>query len=114
MLKHVLFLLSPGFYDGEKGPFYCPYAAAVEGMFKYIPEFEELVEVHRIAFPRPRPGVLTLLGEENQGTPVLVIAEGARVPEYAQVSESTGRAFIENTQEIGKYLGEEFGKMAPH
>ena len=114
MTKHILFMLKPGFYDGDQGPYYCPYAAAVEGMLQYVPEYEDKLEIHRIGFPRPRPGVLTLLGEENQGTPVLVLAEGANIPEYAKVSESTGRAFIDETSEIGIYLGQEFGKMVPH
>lgn len=114
MAKHVLFLLKPGFFDGEEGPFYCPHAAAVEGMLKYIPDYEDKVEIHRIDYPRPRPGVLALLGEENQGTPVLVLAEGTAVPDSAQISESTGRAFIDNTSAIGIFLGQEFGKMVPH
>ena len=40
MSKHILFILTPGFYDGEEGPFFCPHSAAMEGLLKYIPELQ--------------------------------------------------------------------------
>jgi len=80
MGKHILFVLEPGFYDGDEGPFYCPHSAAIEGILKYLPEIEEKVDVRRIDFQRPRKEVIELIGEENQGSPVLVLTKNTEVP----------------------------------
>ena len=114
MGKHTLFILKPGFYDGDEGPFFCPHSAAIEGILKYFPELEEKVDVRRIEFQRPREEVIELIGEENQGNPVLVLAEGSEIPHEAQVYKQTGRAFIHGTMEIGNYLSSALGVMKPH
>jgi len=114
MGKHTMFILKPGFYDGDEGPFYCPHSAAIEGILKYLPEIEEKVEIRRIDFQRPRDEVIELIGEENQGSPVLVLAEGSEIPPEAQVYEKTGRAFMHGTMEIGNYLSSTLGVMRPH
>ena len=114
MSKHILFLLIPGFSDGNEGPFFCPHSAAMEGFLKYVPSIEREVDVRRVAFQRPRPDIVKLLGEENQGTPVLVLSEGTEVPPEAQVSSETGRAFIMEEIPIMNYLSRTFGVMRPH
>lgn len=114
MEKHLLFLLTPGFYDAEEGPFFCPHSAAMEGFLKYVPEIETHVEVKRIGFQRPRQDIVELLGEENQFTPVLILDKGFDVPTEAQVSEKTGRAFILGEIEITKYLSRAYNVMKPH
>ena len=114
MNKHTLFLLTPGFYDGEEGPFFCSHSAAMEGFLKYVPEAENSVEVKRIEFQRPRQEIIELLGEENQFTPVLILDESSEVPAEADVSEETNRAFILGEIEITKYLSRTLGVMKPH
>ena len=114
MSKHTLFLLTPGFFDGDEGPFFCPHSASVEGLLKYVPDLESILDVHRISFQRPRQDVIKLLGEENQGTPVLILDQGTEIPAEAQVSASTGRAFFLGEIEIGKFLHREFEIMKPH
>ena len=114
MGKHILFVLKPGFFDGEEGPYYCPHSAAIEGILKYLPEIEKEVDVKRIDFQRPREEVIALIGEENQGSPVLVLAEETEVPPEAQVSEKTDRAFIHDEIKIGNFLSRAFGVMRPH
>ena len=114
MSKHTLFLLTPGFYDGEEGPFFCPHSAAIEGLLKYVPDLESKIDVRRIEFKRPRPTIIELLGEENQFTPVLILDESTEAPAEAQVSASTGRAFFLGEIEISKFLHREFGIMKPH
>ena len=114
MGKHILFVLKPGFYDGEAGPFYCPHSAAKESVLQYLPEIEEKIDIRRIDFQRPREEVIALIGEENQGSPVLVLAEGAEVPPEAHVYPRTGRAFMHGTMEIGNFLSQTFGVMRPH
>jgi hypothetical protein len=114
MSKDILFLLNPNFYDGEDGPFFCPHSAAMEGLLKYAPEILEKVEVQRIEFKRPRPDIIALLGEENQNTPVLIITEEDEIPTEAQVSATTGRAFIVGEIEISKFLHKKLGTIKPH
>ena len=114
MAKHILFTLKPGFYDGEEGPFFCPHSATIEGMLKNVPEIEEKIDVRRIDFQRPRQEVIELIGEENQSSPVLVLDEDVEVPPEAQVSAETGRAFINDEIQIGKFLGRALGVMPPH
>ena len=114
MNKHILFILTPGFFDGEEGPFFCPHSAAMEGLLKYVPELNSRLDVRRIEFKRPRNEVIELLGDENQFTPVLILDEGADLPSNAQVSAQTGRSFILGEIEISKYLHEDLGIMKPH
>ena len=114
MGKHILFVLKPGFYDGDEGPFYCPHSVAIEGILKYLPEIEEKVDVRRIDFQRPRKEVIDLIGKENQGSPVLVLDTASEVPPGAQVYAKTGRAFMHGITEIGNFLSRTLGVMRPH
>lgn len=114
MGKHTLFLLKPGFFDGEEGPFFCPHNAAMEGLLKYEPDLEAKLEIHRVDFPRPRPEVVKRLGEANQNLPVLVVAEDQAIPDDAQVSEETGRAFFLGEIAISKFLHKDLGTLKPH
>lgn len=114
MEKHILFILKPGFYDGEEGPYYCPHSAALEGIILFNPELEDLVDVKRIDFQRPRMDIVPLIGEKNQGSPVLVLAEGSDVPPEAAVYEETGRAYMHGEINIANYFSQEFGIMRPH
>jgi len=114
MGKHTLFLLNPGFFDGEDGPFFCPHNAAIEGLLKYEPELETKLDVRKVDFQRPRSDIVKLLGEKNQFTPVLVIDETQEIPANAQISAETGRAFFLGEIAISKFLHEDLGTFKPH
>lgn len=114
MGKYILFLLNPGFFDGEDGPFFCPHNAAMEGLLKYEPELETKLDVRRVDFKRPRPDIIKLLGEENQNAPVLVIDEIQDTPVEVQVSTETGRAFIVGETKISNFLHKNLGTLKPH
>jgi len=114
MGKHTLFLLRPGFYDGEEGPFFCPHNAAMEGLLIYEPGLNTKLDVHRVDFTRPRPDIVKLLGEKHQGAPVLVIDEAQDPPAEAQVSAETGRAFIVGEIAISQFLHKDLGTLKPH
>ena len=113
-MKHVLFLLKPGFTEAEGGPYYCPDCASVEGFLGYGPEVEKQIEIIRIAFPKPRTKIIELIGEANQGCPVLVLDEAGKIPSDAKISEETGRAFISDTTQICDLLGRLFGVARSH
>lgn len=87
-----LFLLKPDFkdpkLDAEK-KYFCPYCAIIEGLFVYYPHLRSQLEVNHVDFPRPRPAIVELIGEENQSCPVLIKEDGS---------------FINETKEIIQYL----------
>lgn len=114
MGKHTLILMNPGFFDGEEGPFFCPHNAAMEGLLKYVPELETKLNIQRVDFEKPRTEIIKLLGEENQFTPVLIIDETRETPSEAQVSATTGRAFILGEIAISKFLLKDLGTIKPH
>lgn len=91
-----LFLLKPDFQDvkldAEK-KYFCPHCAILEGLLLYYPRLGDQLEVHRVDFPRPRPVIVDLIGEENQSCPVLVKEDGS---------------FINETRDIIQYLTDKY------
>lgn len=114
MAKHILFLLKPGFHDDKGGPYFCPECAEVEGFLKYAPKVEGQLDVRRIDFPRPRKEIVELLGDANQGCPVLVIDGTSDFPSEAKKSVDTGKAFISGGMQICEFLGRILGVVRPH
>lgn len=104
MPPYQLYMLTP-WKEGENGPYYCPDCGVVEGFFAYTPQARELVEMQSVDYPRPRPVLVDLLGEENQSSPVLVLPEGSDVPEGGKKSMTTGRVFIDDPIAICNFLG---------
>jgi len=114
-MKDRLYMLKPGFYDGGKGPYFCPGCARVEGMLSFYPDLRNKLEIHYIDFPRPRPVLVDELGSENQGCPKLILGDAARpVPPGISVQEAKGRRFISQDVEICRYLGRTYGCGEPH
>jgi hypothetical protein len=114
MLKYILFLLKPGFYDEKGGPFFCPSCALLEGFLKYAPQVESQLDVRRIEFQRPRREIVDLLGASNQECPVLVLIGTSDLPAEAKKSEETGKAYISGAIKICEFLGRTFGAVRPH
>lgn len=113
-MKDVLFLLRPGFYEGQSGPYYCGDSVSVEGLLSFFPTLREQVDVRYIDFPRPRNGVVELLGAENQSVPVLVLASD-RVNKAASVTLATHGTyrFINNEADIRRYLSAQYDVATP-
>lgn len=98
--KPALFLLSPDFEDakfpGQR--FFCRHSALVEGVLTSFPRLVDAIDIRRIAFPRPRTDVVELIGEANQGLPVLVLPSGETSPHAS--GEANGRQFISGAERI--------------
>lgn len=110
MTKDKLFILKPDFQKDGAGPFYCPESAVVEGMLSFYPQLRQKVDVEYVDFAKPRAPVVAALGEANQGCPVLVLADGKRVPDASlEVKEANGRRFIPNESHIRRYLASAYG-----
>ncbi len=115
MARDVLFVLRPSFSD-RGAVWFCPYSAQVMGFLSYYPEVRQTVELRELDFPRPRRPMVELVGEEHQSAPLLVLAEGgepAEVPDVT-IGRAGGRAFVEKTIEILRYLAATRGLPAPH
>jgi len=87
-----LFLLKADFQDVNRDAekkYFCPNCAILEGLMNYYPRLRTELEVHYVDFPRPRPAIVELIGEENQSCPVLVQEDGN---------------FINETKDIIQYL----------
>ena len=114
MAKHILFTLSPWVEGDGQGPYYCPDCAAVEGFLHYSPQIRDQIEIRHVNFPRPRPEIVALLGEENQSCPVLVLAEEVGAVPLALKSKATGRQFINDARAICNFLATAYHGIKPH
>ncbi len=115
MNRDTLFLLKHDFADGDGAPYYCPECAQINGVLHYYPKLRHWVDVRYVDFPRPRADIIALIGEANQGCPVLVLA--AKSPANVQgveVSEFKGRHFVSGAKDIGNYLSQVHNLGRPH
>lgn len=91
-----LYLLKPHFMDTGKGPFFCPGCAQMVGLLEFYPALKQQLEVRWLDFPRPRPELIELLGEENQSCPVLVLKDAPNDPPATlALRPAKGRWFVE-------------------
>lgn len=107
-------MLTPWFDSDGTGPFYCPDCGIVEGFFAYNPEMLDQVEIIAIDFQRPRKTIIDVLGEENQGSPALVIYEDMPGIDGIKKSMTTGKYFIDDPNRICDWLAKEFDGVRPH
>ncbi|KQN78290.1 DUF3088 domain-containing protein [Devosia sp. Leaf64] len=104
MAHDRLFLIDPGFEvtGRDDGPFVCPFCNQIEGLLASFPQLSLDIEVVRVAFPRPRQEVVALVGEANQGLPLLIL--GDKPPGDARVHD--GLHFVSDTERILELLAE--------
>lgn len=114
-----LFLLKPNFSDDKlETPdklYYCPYCAAIEGVLYHYPFLREKLEITYVNFQRPRLPILELLGEDNQGCPVVVLDQSKHAKhEYPFIKEANGQLFISSWINIMNYLADNYKLSYPH
>jgi len=114
MKKPILLMLNPWFDNGDQGPFYCPDCGIVEGFLAYNPDIRAQLEIIYVEYKRPRPTIIEYLGEENQGSPVLVLDDSDQIPDGAKKSFSTGKIFIDDPILMCNHLGKHFKGVRPH
>jgi hypothetical protein len=115
MERDRLYLLKPHFMDKGNGPYFCPGCAQMAGLLEFYPVLKQKLEVRYLDFPRPRPKLVELLGEENQSCPVLVLKQApAGLPAGIPVQQSKRHSFIEGADEIARYLAHAYGSGIPH
>jgi hypothetical protein len=110
--KDTLFVLAAPFEDGPNQNWFCTQCAMLEGALLANPNWNDKIAVKRVAFPRPRPEIVALVGEEHQGCPVLVLRDGAAAP-YGGKHHGE-RVFVKDPIAITAYLAQAYGGAAPH
>ena len=112
--KDQLFLLRPGFADPAcpGDTFYCWHCALMEGVLASFPALAGRIDVHRIAWPRPRTELASLLGADHSSCPVLILSgEG----EYSgDVKRHGSVRFIDDKDAILQALSARHGIPLPH
>lgn len=109
-----LYLIKHDFVEGRK-TYYCPGCAELLGLLEIYPTLKRNIAIHYVEFVRPRPALVSLLGEAHQSCPVLVLAqEPPNLPEHLAVLFASGHAFVEGPREIGHYLAHVHGIGIPH
>lgn len=64
----------------------------------------------QLTYERPRPAIIELVGEENQGSPSLVLADPDKARQYdLPVKEANGRSFMDDEKSILLYLSLVYG-----
>jgi hypothetical protein len=114
-MKDKLFLLAAPFDDAKLSAdqiWFCADCAMVEGALLANPHWTERVEIRRVAFPRPRAEVVALVGETEQGLPLLILAEGGPSPEG--VRQVNGLSILHEGKPITKALALRYGGAGPH
>ncbi|HEV2502115.1 MAG TPA: DUF3088 domain-containing protein [Mesorhizobium sp.] len=112
--KPQLFLLSPDFEDAAypEQRFFCRHSALVEGVIASFPALEDLLEIRRVDFKRPRAAVVALVGEANQALPVLILPPGETSGQAS--GEAGGREFVAGAEPIIAALVERGLVPPPH
>ncbi len=114
MSNDTLYLLKPNFQDKGK-LYFCPGCAEVIGFLEFYPAIKQHLSVKYVDFPRPRPELVSLLGEKNQSCPVLVLgAAPTNLRPGLNVQIANGRAFVEGGREITQYLARVHETGIPH
>jgi len=63
-----------------------------------------------VQYEHPRPAIVEVLGEENQGSPALVLADPSRASQYdLPVKEANGHHFMDDEKSILLYLSLIYG-----
>lgn len=117
MPNDQLFLLSADFADPALGPgaYHCTGCARIEGLLSYFPQLRTQLDVTYVDFPRPRAGIVALLGEPYQNCPVLVVMQVAdENAALLRESPDTGRRYCTGADDITAYLHAVYGVSAAH
>lgn len=114
----TLYLLKADFLDPRQGDarYFCRECVELAGLLEVYPALQQVVRLQYVDFPRPRPELAPLLGEENQGCPVLVLGAEppSGLPSHLNVRRARGKAFVEGARDIEAYLAHAHGIGIPH
>ena len=105
MHRDILFLLDPESVNNDGKARYCPDCALVAGYLAFYPAAARALDVRYVAAPRPLPEIIALLGEAQQGAPVLILNAASTLPSGSACKNSGDHRFIDEPKDILSYLG---------
>jgi hypothetical protein len=111
-MRDTLFLLPPGFLEGERRQ-YCPECAEAWGFLHYFPAIRETLDVVYEPLAHPRAGIVALLGEGRWNCPTLVLAPDAPHPDHPDLRIANDRRYVDSARGIGRYYAARFGTPPP-
>lgn len=112
MTKDILFLLPPGFYDNGRHE-YCPECAEIWGVLAYYPALMHTLDIRYQEVTRPRNEIVSMLSEDHQNCPTLIISSDIDLPNAINVQTINGVRFLDNARDIGKYFHIKYGTAYP-
>lgn len=112
MSKDILFLLPPGFEDNNRREF-CPECAEIWGLISWYPAIREALDIRYQPIAKPRTDMVTMIGNDNQNCPTLVLRDGVEAGSHASVKNANGARFLDNARDIAKYFAHRFGTPFP-
>lgn len=115
MPRDILYLLKSEFPDGPGQTYFCPDCAQITGVLSYFPQLRYQLDIRYVDFPRPRQEIVDLIGAENQGCPVLILAE-VPFPQAREfvTGQHNGKSFISGAKSIANYWSSAHGSSRPH
>ena len=113
-----LFLLKP-FTDPKSENvdqlYYCPPCTTLTGLLSYYPELKNDIDVVYVDFPRPRKIIIDIVGEENQGCPLLVVDKSDLIGlDSSDFKSYNDKLFIQSVELISKFLTAKFNIALLH
>lgn len=112
MTRDQLYLLPPGFADNDRRE-YCPECAEIWGVLAYYPAIKEAIEIVYQPIAKPRPDLVTRLGDKNQNCPTLVLSANSPNFENCGIMTRRGERFINNARDMGRYWALRYGAAIP-
>lgn len=121
-MRDTLFLFAPGFVNTDlTAPNnaatgrceYCPECAEIWGLLSYFPAIQHSLDIEYQPLDRPRAAMVTVLGDENQNCPTLVLHRSSPSFESCAIMQKNGHRFINNARDIGLYYALRFGTPCP-
>ena len=114
LVRNKLIILKTRFRDPAypDEAFYCWHCVLMEGLLASFPNMAREIDVERIAWPRPRKELISLIGADNQSVPVLLLANDA--PKGIEAKSHNGIVFINDKDSILHALSAIYGIPFPH
>ena len=82
-------------------------------MLSYYPAIQQSLEMMYQEITKPRADLVSLLGEDNQNCPTLLLAEDSPKFEKCGIMARDGLCFINNARDIGRYWALRYGTPVP-